>query len=1031
MNTPVIPFSSLPIPTALMEAAIDATCVPRLDITAMGSAMGLVWNMPPEGTCRDSGVGATSCESLRSISTISWNRPGTPVGTPPEVYLPDTVNPAIKGFLASSIRASTGGAVGSPMIMSGTSMLSLVDENNAPLRYIKWSLASANRCPLSTPLLDNAPLVQIGNNEQIITYSDSTPAGRCSNAAVSGRTISRCSSTGVPDFLVGNVLLDNFTNSYDSCSNACEVGTSPGVGSLGSDGRYYLSAGSSATFYPEFAPNCATAGGVRACTGFNSADGTVDTLGSLTGSATLSRTNIGSCTSRCPAAAAISWNAGGNTCTFTTAAAAEHGFSTGIASTNANTGAATLSCDRDLGWQVSGGTCTPPYIWTYNRWLGYTYADSAHELVEDATTNSPCSSVGAPAGPYDPAILAVYDCSGGCAVLNSTRTTSVGASCYRGGTIITNLRSNAECICTNAPAGNCAAGSRSWGAGCSANFPLTSAGGVTAVTNNTAAGHTGSAAFRCDAGVWSGSPQVGSTCDVIPSGVACTTFNSVVQPPIDPFANGNNGGTLITLPSTGNYTISVNYQAVWDDAAYLEGNSCKIGTARVSRVSDGAILDQVSFGGAGFVAAEPECQTAANSILRTGTLSWTSNANEQVRIYLSWNYGSAAPAVSASWGWGKVTTSGATCPAAPACGWQWEQTGGGLGNVPNSSNLCTGPLGGYGDATPEATSVCNATTNNGTIITCGDTGAAWSTYRCRDTCAATPMCWSLDDAYLGFADKNACDASNVGSCAVLDATKSGGKCARVSDGVFDYPAGGFNGPIHSFCRPVSEGGCNQTTTTACADLVPGSTYTWGPGNNCSATLPILSFLGDNVNPAGRTTTLTNTTAGYTGTIGVACYDSDPVVGNSAREAFPGTSGSGIGGTCTSNSAVNCVGSWSSDTCASQNKRYVITTPASGGGTPCPYANNATPPAGVCSIINSLPTCGQINGNGAQFAYSSGGKTCYSACENIGGSQPYLCIDNATQILSSEGNISCGLATPGCESGGSLLLQWSDGTYQYE
>ena len=37
-------------------------------------------------------------------------------------------------------------------------------------------------------------------------------------------------------------------------------------------------------------------------------------------------------------------------------------------------------------------------------------------------------------------------------------------------------------------------------------------------------------------------------------------------------------------------------------------------------------------------------------------------------------------------------------------------------------------------------------------------------------------------------------------------------------------------------------------------------------------------------------------------------------------------------------AVNCVGSWGA--CSGPNKTYTITTPASGGGTACPYANGA-------------------------------------------------------------------------------------------
>ena len=70
------------------------------------------------------------------------------------------------------------------------------------------------------------------------------------------------------------------------------------------------------------------------------------------------------------------------------------------------------------------------------------------------------------------------------------------------------------------------------------------------------------------------------------------------------------------------------------------------------------------------------------------------------------------------------------------------------------------------------------------------------------------------------------------------------------------------------------------------------------------------------------------------------------------------------------SAVNCVGSWGScsASCDGGTQTYTVTTPASGGGTSCPYTNGATQ---SCNTQSCPEVC---NGSWSSCSASCGGGT---------------------------------------------------------
>lgn len=147
-----------------------------------------------------------------------------------------------------------------------------------------------------------------------------------------------------------------------------------------------------------------------------------------------------------------------------------------------------------------------------------------------------------------------------------------------------------------------------------------------------------------------------------PAGVACNLFDSVNQPNTFIPANGSRT-TDIVIPTTGTYTIPIDYTAHWDDHPI---SRCMNVSARVVKVTDLSLLGIASFPNA-VDAASAQCTAGgADTINRSNNLVFNATAGETVRIYLTHTYQNSSSAMeSATMAY--VTSSSGFCPVAAGC----------------------------------------------------------------------------------------------------------------------------------------------------------------------------------------------------------------------------------------------------------------------------------------------------------------------------------------------------------------------------
>ncbi len=114
--------------------------------------------------------------------------------------------------------------------------------------------------------------------------------------------------------------------------------------------------------------------------------------------------------------------------------------------------------------------------------------------------------------------------------------------------------------------------------------------------------------------------------------------------------------------------------------------------------------------------------------------------------------------------------------------------------------------------------------------------------------------------------------------------------------------------------------------------------------------------------------------------------------------------------------VNCVGSWG--TCVNGTQTYTITTPASNGGTACPYTNGATQSCGTTAVCSST-----------HYSCVSG-----TSVNNVSGTTTWTwgcnSTDGGTNVSCSEDKIMSGsLTVPSCSiplgsSSCNVTISWS-------
>ena len=513
---------------------------------------------------------------------------------------------------------------------------------------------------------------------------------------------------------------------------------------------------------------------------------------------------------------------------------------------------------------------------------------------------------------------------------------------------------------------------------CSNNaLPTVSHDGFSGTINSTAASWTGQAAFQCVDGSFSELAIPASFCNLTAISWVCAFSGS--------------GDYVWDGPQTAvaNPTGS---------ACTPSGSTQLFPAANLGAGSSNAYLDTwVCSCGAGTTCAPSARSSSGCPVIANGSSVRTCAANGSA-------WGACSSACNAGF-----TSSGAqpniTCTAA-ACtpSWNWDMVSGNLGGVGSVGDpLCAG----YPNPT-SAGMACSSSQNANSSIICLDGGIDPFAYSCEDSCT-----------------HSACGSAHGQS---FNANPITNLCANASYSPYRWGNAG-DGPWYWSCG--SSTFCSATKTAAasdCIELQLGSTYTWGPGNNCSVTLPVINFLGDNVTPTpANRTTLTNANAGYTGTIDVACYDSDPVVGNAAREATPGPSGSG-GGTCTAAGVCGtAAGSLTASTiapasslCSSGAASAVVANAAlwewTCASTPCNtprlYIVGQTAFADEAgATYNSVTCCAR-----AQIRLHTGGPP--------NGEYGTKCIDTAG-VVSTSGVSSNSI---NLASGGPFtLIRWSDGS----
>ena len=254
---------------------------------------------------------------------------------------------------------------------------------------------------------------------------------------------------------------------------------------------------------------------------------------------TLTRTGTPTCAAAapasCPAGAAVSWTAGGNTCNSTsTAVTASGGTFTANDSTTPTTGTATIRCnngaltaDPGATCATSATTCSGAVSWTVNgnTCNGILPSPVTNGQLSGQVTDSTAPSTGSSS----------FTCTNGVAVQNGGATCNVPLAC---------------------------SGAVNWtvnGQTCSGTLPsAVASGGTSAPVDDTVAPAVGSATFACSNGVSTQNP--GATCSTQCSGpvtwmVGGNTCDGNLATPI---ASGSTSGTITdsAAPSTGSATFT-------------------------------------------------------------------------------------------------------------------------------------------------------------------------------------------------------------------------------------------------------------------------------------------------------------------------------------------------------------------------------------------------------------------------------------------------------------------------------------------